>query len=329
MEVHATPTDYAALGNEVELEASEHLTNPGVELPARRSVSSIIGFAALFVVIAAAIFGPILVSGEPNRTDPTMVNLPPSSAHWFGTDNFGRDILARVVYAARLDLRIGISITAIALVVGSLIGAIVGYYGGVLELVVMRLVDVLLAFPGFVLALGITAMLGNTTQNVIIAVAVAYTPYFIRLVRGEMLTLRESEFAAAATVVGVRKIRILLYHLLPIVIPLALVQATLTLGWGILDAAGLSFLGVGIRPPTAEWGVMVGEGAKFISSGYWWMSIFPGAAILITVLGFNLVGECVTLADVISCAHPNDDVGEVVARAAANTKPLQGKWLIE
>ena len=188
-------------------------------------------------------------------------------------------------------LRIAVSITAVALFVGTLIGGLVGFYGGVLEHVVMRIVDVILAFPGFVLALGIAAMLGNSTRNVIIAVAIAYIPYYVRLVRSEMLALREQEYASAAKVVGVRKIRILLYHLLPNAIPIALAQATLTLGWGILDAAGLSFLGVGIRPPTPEWGVLVGEGAQYINSGQWWISVFPGLAILIAVLGFNLVGD--------------------------------------
>ena len=136
-------------------------------------------------------------------------------------------------------------------------------------------------------------MLGNTTQNVIIAVAVAYFPYFVRIVRGEMLSLREAEFAAAATTVGVRRLRIMLYHLLPNALPPALVQATLTLGWGILDAAGLSFLGVGIRPPTPEWGVLVGDGAQYINSGEWWISVFPGLMILLAVLAFNLCGDWV------------------------------------
>jgi peptide/nickel transport system permease protein len=210
-----------------------------------------------------------------------------------GTDQYGRDVFSRVVHAARLDLRIAISITALALVTGSLVGGLIGFYGGWIELTVMRLIDVLLAFPGFILALGITAMLGNTTQNVIIAVAIAYFPYYVRIVRGEMLALREAEFAAAAKVVGVKKFRIMLYHLLPNALPLALVQATLTLGWGILDAAGLSFLGVGIKPPTAEWGVLVGDGAQYINSGQWWISVFPGAMILLAVLAFNLSGDWV------------------------------------
>jgi peptide/nickel transport system permease protein len=210
-----------------------------------------------------------------------------------GTDQYGRDVFARVVDAARLDLMVAVAITAIALTIGAVVGGLTGYFGGIVDDVVMRVVDILLSFPAFVLAIGITAMLGNETKFVVIAVAIAYTPYFVRLVRSEMLSLREAEYAAAAKCVGNRRLRILGYHLLPNALPPALVQATLTLGWGILDTAGLSFLGVGIRPPTAEWGVLVSDGTQYINSGQWWISVFPGIAILIAVLGFNLVGEWV------------------------------------
>lgn len=252
---------------------------------------AIFGFAALGLVLLMAILGPEIAPYDPNKPNPMVTLQAPSRAHLMGTDQYGRDVFSRVVFAARLDVRVAVSITALALFLGTLVGGLIGFYGGVLEHVVMRIVDVILAFPGFVLALGIAAMLGNSTRNVIIAVAIAYIPYYVRLVRSEMLALREQEYASAATVVGVRRMRILLYHLLPNAMPIALAQATLTLGWGILDAAGLSFLGVGIRPPTAEWGVIVGEGAQYINSGEWWISVFPGIAILLAVLGFNLVGD--------------------------------------
>jgi peptide/nickel transport system permease protein len=285
---HPGADAWAAEWTALELASSDETEG---RLERRIDVPALIGLVALAIVFGMAIFGPMLVSFDPNRPDPAVTLQGPSREHLMGTDQYGRDILSRVVHAARLDLRIAFSITLVALTAGSIIGGVIGFYGGFFEDVVMRIVDVLLAFPGFVLALGITAMLGNSTRNVILAVAIAYLPYYIRLVRSEMLALREMEYASAAKVVGVRRIRVMLYHLLPNAMPIALAQATLTLGWGILDAAGLSFLGVGIRPPTAEWGVLVGEGAQYINSGQWWISVFPGMAILIAVLGFNLVGD--------------------------------------
>jgi peptide/nickel transport system permease protein len=285
---HPGADAWAAEWTALELASSDETEGT---LERRIDVPALIGLVALAIVFGMAIFGPMLVSFDPNRPDPAVTLQGPSREHLMGTDQYGRDILSRVVHAARLDLRIAFSITLVALTAGSIIGGVIGFYGGFFEDVVMRIVDVLLAFPGFVLALGITAMLGNSTRNVILAVAIAYLPYYIRLVRSEMLALREMEYASAAKVVGVRRIRVMLYHLLPNAMPIALAQATLTLGWGILDAAGLSFLGVGIRPPTAEWGVLVGEGAQYINSGQWWISVFPGMAILIAVLGFNLVGD--------------------------------------
>lgn len=305
----SNPSPTASLGLPYAVMPVEPLWDPGEELlttapaaergrgvlrwtrPGRASLT--VGLLAIGVIVLLAIFGPFLVPFSPNTPDPTLITAPPSSQHWLGTDQYGRDIFSRVVAAARLDLLVAISITALALVAGSLIGALSGYLGGAVDDVLMRFIDVLLAFPAFILALGITAMLGNETKFVVIAVAIAYMPYFVRIVRGEMLTLRESEFADAALCAGNGRPRILLYHLLPNALPPALVQATLTLGWGILDVAGLSFLGVGITPPTAEWGVLVSDGAQYINSGQWWISVFPGLFILLAVLGFNLIGDWV------------------------------------
>jgi peptide/nickel transport system permease protein len=259
----------------------------------RTRTAAWIGLAAVTFILLLAVVGPLVVPHDPIKPDPSAITQGPSAEHWMGTDQYGRDILARVASAARLDLLVAISITALALTAGSLIGGVSGYLGGIVDDVVMRFIDVLLSFPAFILALGITAMLGNDTRNVVIAVAVAYTPYYVRIVRSEMLSLREAEYAAAAKCVGNPRYRIMGYHLLPNALPPALVQATLTLGWGILDVAGLSFLGVGIKPPTAEWGVIVSDGAQYINSGQWWISVFPGLAILIAVLGFNLAGDWV------------------------------------
>ncbi len=245
----------------------------------------------LFVVAA----GPALTPYDPLKTNPAIKLQPPSffseGAHPMGTDNFGRDILSRVIHGARLDLLIAFSVVAIALGIGSMVGTLSGYYGGLVDDVVMRVTDVLFAFPSFILAMAITAMLGNTTSNVIIAIAVAYIPYFIRLSRGEILKARELDYADAARCVGNPDWRIMYVHLLPNCLTPSLVQATLCLGWAILDASGLAFLGLGIRPPTPEWGVLVSEGAQNIISGQWWTSVFPGAVIVFTALGFNLVSD--------------------------------------
>jgi len=249
------------------------------------------GLVVVGLVLATAALGPLLVSYGPLATDPGLKLLPPSARHLMGTDNFGRDILSRVVNGARLDLGIALSVVAIALVVGSLVGTLSGYYGGWVDALVMRLTDVLFAFPSFILALAITAILGNSIVNVIIAIAVAYIPYFVRLTRAEVLAARQMEYADAARTVGNPGWRIMYLHLLPNCLTPALVQATLCLGWAILDASGLAFLGLGIRPPTPEWGVLVSEGAQNIISGHWWTSLFPGAVIVCAALGFNLIGD--------------------------------------
>jgi peptide/nickel transport system permease protein len=251
----------------------------------------LVGLVILTVVVVAAGVGPYLIPYEPLKTAPEMKLEPPSLDHPMGTDNFGRDILVRVLYGIRLDLRIAAMVAFTALIVGTLLGTFSGYYGGVIDDVVMRITDVMQAFPSFVLAMAITAMLGNTIPNVIIAIAISYTPYFIRLTRGEVLSARELGYAEAARCVGNPEWRIMYLHILPNCLTPALVQATLCLGWAILDASGLAFLGLGVRPPTPEGGVLVGEGAQYIISGEWWTSVFPGAVIVLMAFGFNLIGD--------------------------------------
>jgi peptide/nickel transport system permease protein len=249
------------------------------------------GLVVVGLILATAALGPLVMPYGPLATDPGLKLLPPSAAHVLGTDTFGRDILSRVVHGARLDLGIALSVVAIALLVGSFVGTLSGYYGGWVDAVVMRVTDVLFAFPSFILALAIAAILGNSIPNVVIAIAVAYIPYFIRLTRAEVLAARQMEYADAARTVGNPGWRIMYLHLLPNCLTPALVQATLCLGWAILDASGLAFLGLGIRPPTPEWGVLVSEGAQNIISGQWWTSLFPGAVIVFAALGFNLIGD--------------------------------------
>jgi peptide/nickel transport system permease protein len=265
---------------------------------ARRRPAFVLGLTLVLVYVLMALLGPQLTPYEPTRTDPHATYQPPSAEHLFGTDKFGRDMLTRVVYATRLDLAIAASVALSAFLIGSLIGGLAGYRGGWLDDAVMRVVDVMFAFPAFILAMAITGVLGDTVPNVIIAIAVAYLPYFVRLARSEMLKVRTHQYADAAVSIGNPGWRVMVVHLLPNALTPALVLVALVFGWAILDAAGLAFLGLGITPPTAEWGVMVSEGAQRIISGEWWVWLFPGVAIVLAALAFSLVGD--GLRDIIS-----------------------------
>ena len=257
----------------------------------RRRPAFALGVGLVLFYTLVALFGPALTPYGPTKTNPRASLESPSARFLFGTDKFGRDVLTRVVHATRLDLAIAASVGLSAFAIGSLIGGLAGYYGGLLDDVVMRVVDVMFAFPAFILAMAITGMLGDTVQNVVIAIATAYTPYFIRLTRAEMLTVRTHQYAEAALSVGNPRWRIMLVHLLPNALTPSLVQMALVFGWAILDTAGLAFLGLGITPPTAEWGVLVSEGAQRIISGEWWVWLFPGVVIVLAAFAFSLVGD--------------------------------------
>ena len=252
-----------------------------------------IGVMLLSIFLGLAVIGPYFV-GDPLRTDIAAMYSPPSTEHWFGTDEYGRDIFARSVHAARLDLSIGIVIALVAMIIGSAVGVVSGYFGGRVDEVVMRLTDILLAFPGFVLALIIVAALDESILNVVIAVAAAYVPYFIRLTRAQALVEREKEYADAARLAGNGPFRTAFRHVMPNSLRPALVSATLVTGWAVLTVAGLAFLSVGIQPPRAEWGVMVGEGAGDIITGEWWTSLFPGGMIVLAVMAFHFIGDDLT-----------------------------------
>ena len=234
--------------------------------------------------------GPFVV-GDPLATDPSATLQPPSPSHIFGTDEFGRDVFARAVNAARLDLFIGVTIAVVSMVLGSAIGVVSGYWGGRVDDVIQRLTDMVLAFPGFVLALIVVAALGNSIPNVMIAVGLAFVPYFVRLTRAQVLAERELEYVEGARLAGNRPWRVAFRHVMPNSLGPAFVQATLVAGWAILNVAGLAFLGVGIRPPRAEWGVMVADGANDVITGQWWTALFPGAMIVIGVMAFHFVGD--------------------------------------
>jgi peptide/nickel transport system permease protein len=257
----------------------------------KKSRLTIIGFAIVAGLVIVAVVGPALVPYDPEEAVPAIQFQAPSLQHLFGTDDYGRDVFARVIYATRLDLLIAIAVTAVAMGLGTSIGVVAGYSRGRLGELIMRAVDVWMSFPGFILALSIVAAVGNTIENVVLAVAIAFTPRFIRIVRGEMLTYREREFVEAAHLAGNSSWRIMFRHLLPNTTAPVVIQATLTLGYAILDVAGLSFLGVGVRPPAPELGAITSEGSRLIVSGVWWVSTFAGFVILLAGLSFNLVGD--------------------------------------
>lgn len=257
---------------------------------ARRSPLATVGVLILVVYALLALVGPFLVA-DPQATDAARSMLPPSSAHLFGTDFYGRDVFARAVYATRLDLPLGIGISVTAMLVGSAIGVVSGYLGGWVDTLVMRLVDVMLAFPGFILAMVLVVAIGESVAKVAIAVCVAFVPQFIRITRASVLSERELEYVEGARLAGNGRWRIAFRHVWPNVLRPALVQLTMVSGFSILNVAGLAFLGVGIRPPTAEWGVMVSEGASNILTGQWWTALFPGAMIVLAVMALHFIGD--------------------------------------
>jgi peptide/nickel transport system permease protein len=255
--------------------------------------NAVTGFAfGLFALLAlCALIGPYVVPYDPLASDTSATLQAPSLKHWFGTDQLGRDIFSRVVVATRLDFIIAISSVALVFVMGGFAGIAAGYFGGWTDRLVSRLADTIMAFPLFVLAMGIVAALGNTVTNIVIATAIINFPLYVRVARAEANVRREAGFVMAARLSGNGDFRILLAHILPNIMPIMMVQISLTMGYAILNAAGLSFIGLGVKPPTPEWGIMVAEGAANIISGEWWIALFPGAALMIAVFCFNLLGD--------------------------------------
>lgn len=243
------------------------------------------------LLLVCAVGGRSLAPYNPLATDAATALQPPSLAHLFGTDALGRDIFSRVLVSTRLDLGIAISAVAVSFVIGTAFGAIAGYWGGVVDVIVARFMDTIMAFPLFVLAMGIVAALGNSIVNIVIATAVINLPFYGRFARAEVNMRRDLTYVEAARMGGNGGVRVLFGHILRNIMPVLLVQASLNMGWAILNAAGLSFIGLGVRPPTPEWGIMVSEGARYIISGEWWTFVFPGAALVIAVFCFNLLGD--------------------------------------
>jgi peptide/nickel transport system permease protein len=252
---------------------------------------TVFAFSILLVLVTAAVFGPWIVPYDPLASNTARALQAPSLDHWFGTDQLGRDVFSRVVVATRLDLTIAVSAVALVFCIGGIAGLAAGYFGGWLDRIVMRLADTIMAFPLFVLALGIVAALGNSVINIIIATAIINFPLYARVARAEAAVRRDAGFVEAARLAGHGEVSILFTQILPNILPIMVVQMSLTMGYAILNAAGLSFIGLGVRPPTPEWGIMVAEGAQMIVSGEWWVALFPGLALMLAVFCFNLLGD--------------------------------------
>jgi peptide/nickel transport system permease protein len=250
-----------------------------------------LAFGLFVLIVLAAILGPSIVPYDPLASDTEAALQPPSAAHWFGTDQLGRDIFSRVIVATRLDLGIAVASVALVFILGGLAGVAAGFFGGWTDRIVGRIADTIMAFPLFVLAMGIVAALGNSVTNIVIATAIINFPLYARVARAEANVRREAGFVQAARLSGNSEARIVLGHVLPNIMPIMVVQMSLTMGYAILNAAGLSFIGLGVRPPQPEWGIMVAEGAAFIVSGEWWIALFPGLALMLAVFCFNLLGD--------------------------------------
>jgi len=248
-------------------------------------------FALFTAFVLLAVLGPWVAPYDPLATDTARAMQPPSAAHWFGTDALGRDILSRIIVATRLDFGIAVAAVALSFVFGIALGLAAGFFGGWWDRIILRLADTIMAFPLFVLAMGIVAALGNSVANIVYATAIINLPFYIRVARAEANVRRNAGFVEAARLAGNGDWRILSHHVFPNILPPAMVQVSLNMGWAILNAAGLSFIGLGVRPPTPEWGIMVAEGATYIISGEWWVAFFPGMVLMLAVFCFNLLGD--------------------------------------
>jgi peptide/nickel transport system permease protein len=256
-----------------------------------RNPTTVIGLAIIGCWLLLALAAPVAAPQSPTATAMASRLQPPSAGHLFGTDQYGRDILSRVIWGARISLPIGLVSVGISVLVGVPLGAAAGYFGGRLEQVIMRIMDMLMAFPSLLLAIAISATLGPGLTGAMVAVGVVGIPDFCRLMHGQTLSIRKREFVEAAGALGSTDRHIISRHILPNCLSPLVVRATLGLGFAVLSAASLSFLGLGVRPPVPEWGAMIAEGREFIISGQWWVFTFPGLAILTTVLSLNLMGD--------------------------------------
>ncbi|GFM84896.1 permease [Pseudomonas cichorii] len=266
----------------------------------RRSPALTLGGSLIVLLLLVALFAPLLSGFDPNHQDIEQRLLPPSASHWLGTDGFGRDLFTRLLYGTRPTLLLVSLVLLLTLPIGVLVGVTAGFYGGWPERILMRMTDVVMAFPQLVLALAFVAILGPGLLNGALALSLTAWPAYARQARAETSVLRDSDYLAAAHLQGIKGARLLLGHVLPLCLPSVIVRVALNLGGIILAAAGLGFLGLGVEPPTAEWGSMVADGSRVIFD-QWWVAAAPGIAILLTSLSFNLLGD--GLRDVLDPRH--------------------------
>jgi peptide/nickel transport system permease protein len=252
---------------------------------------TLLGALIVAVYLILALIAPWIAPVDPNAINLDVMLSPPTAAHPFGTDSVGRDIFSRTLVATRIDIGLALGAVILSITLGTLLGMAAGYAGGWLDEVIMRSMDILQSFPAFILALGVVAALGQGLFNILVVVAFINIPSYARLIRTEFLSNRERQYADAARMVGNSHTRIVFRHLLPNSVTPLLAIASLNFGWAILTTAGLSFLGIGVRPPTAEWGQMIATGSEELVRGIWWTSFFPGMALFVFVLGCNLFGD--------------------------------------
>ena len=287
MTLSASPLEGTLVARPVQLEVRRRLSTQTL----RRHPRLAIGGSLVVLLLCVAVFAPLLTRYDPIVGDITEALQSPGAAHWLGTDDQGRDVLSRVMFGSRISLSVGLISVSIGLVVGVTVGLVAGYAGGVVDLLLMRLIDALLAFPALLLAISITAALGPQIQNAMIAIGVVAIPVYARLTRGQVLSLREREYITAARAIGVTPGRITTRHILPNMANTLIVQATLTTAFAILQEAVLSFLGLGAQPPTPSWGQDINYNQRYITNLMWWGSIGPGVAIFLAVFAFNFLGD--------------------------------------
>ena len=272
--------------------AAERLRRVTGAVGAFVSESRLNGLAVAIValILLLAVFGPLIAPQNPDQINLTAVLQGPSIHHWFGTDNIGRDLLSRVLAGGRISVEVAVIILSLSVAFGTILGIVSGLVGGLADEFIMRLTDLFLAFPGFILAAAIAATLGPSLQHTVLALAVVFWPWYTRLVRGQVLSLREREFVLASRLAGAGTMWIATRHLVRNVLHIVTVQVSLDVGYAILSTSSLSFLGLGAQPPSPEWGAIITEGRSYIQTAWWWAT-FPGLALAVTVLGFNLLGD--------------------------------------